>query len=59
MTTISAVELYKGAFRAKDAQAEVVRVKNLIKAFLILTLDHESARLVGEIDNKIKSNWRI
>lgn len=56
VTTISAVELYRGAFRAKDAQTEVARVKNLIEAFLVLTLDHESARLVGEFDNKIKSN---
>jgi len=54
-TIISEVELYRGAFRAKDADKEAASVKRLIAELLTLTLDHDSARLAGEIDNKIKS----
>ena len=56
VTTISVVELYRGAFRSKDPDNEAAKVKRLIDGLLTLTLDHDSARLAGEIDNKIKSN---
>lgn len=56
VTTISAVELYRGAFRSKNPGSEAARVKKLIDGLLTLTLDHDSAKMAGEIDSKIKSN---
>lgn len=51
-TTINAFELYKGAYRSNRSSDEVAKVDRLLDAFFILTLDRDSARLAGTINNK-------
>ena len=55
-TTVNVAELYKGVYRANDRQKEVDRVKRLVDTLHLLTLDGESARLVGELDAAMKSS---
>jgi tRNA(fMet)-specific endonuclease VapC len=55
-TTINAAELYKGVYRSKNASEEASKVRNTLQLLELLTLDHESARMLGELDSKIKSD---
>lgn len=55
-TTINAAELWKGAYRSKDGQKEAAKVKRLLDSLELITLDRESARMVGELDATIRSN---
>jgi tRNA(fMet)-specific endonuclease VapC len=55
-TTVNAAELWKGAYRSKDGQKEAAKVKRLLDSLELITLDRESARLVGELDAVIKSS---
>ncbi|AIF82353.1 putative nucleic acid-binding protein, contains PIN domain [Candidatus Nitrososphaera evergladensis SR1] len=49
-TTVNAAELWKGAYRSKDGQKEAAKVKRLLDLLELITLDRESARMVGELD---------
>lgn len=51
-TIINAFELYKGAFRARDAGKELGRVDSLLDALFILGLDRGSARAAGSMHDK-------
>jgi tRNA(fMet)-specific endonuclease VapC len=55
-TTINAAELWKGAYRSKEGQKETAKVKRLLDSLEMITLDRESARIVGELDSTIKSS---
>ena len=55
-TTVNVAELYKSVYRAHDRQIEIDRVKRLLDTLHLLTLDGESARLVGELDAEMKSS---
>ncbi|MEO9296212.1 MAG: type II toxin-antitoxin system VapC family toxin [Nitrososphaera sp.] len=55
-TTVNAAELWKGAYRSKDGQKEAAKVRRLLDSLELITLDRESARMVGELDAAIKSN---
>lgn len=55
-TTINAAELWKGVYRSKDKQKEIAKVKQLLDSLELITLDRESARMVGELDAATKSN---
>lgn len=54
ITTINVFELYKGAYKATQGR-ELAKVERLLNLFIILTLDRDSARLAGDINNKISS----
>jgi len=54
-TSINAVELYKGVYRVTNREREAAKVKQLMDSLDLLTLDHESARLAGELDAATKS----
>lgn len=55
-TVINAAELWKGAYRSKDKEKEISKVKWLLDSLELLTLDYESARMVGELDADAKTN---
>jgi tRNA(fMet)-specific endonuclease VapC len=55
-TMINAVELWKGVYRSAQKQKEIVKVERLLDSLELITLDRESARMVGELDAAIKSN---
>lgn len=55
-TTINAAELWKGVYRSNEKQKEIVKVKRLLDLLELITLDYESARVVGELDATIKTN---
>jgi tRNA(fMet)-specific endonuclease VapC len=55
-TTVNAAELWKGAYRSKEGQKEAAKVKRLLDSLELITLDRESARMVGELDAAIKSS---
>ena len=55
-TAVNAAELYKCAYRSTNRQKEALRVKQLLDLLGLLTLDHESARLAGELDAATKSS---
>lgn len=55
-TTVNAAELWKGVYRSKEKEKEFAKVKWLLDSLELLTLDSESARMVGELDAAIKSN---
>jgi tRNA(fMet)-specific endonuclease VapC len=55
-TVINVFELYKGVYRSKEKQKEVLKVKELIDSLELLALDHESARMAGQLDATMKSN---
>jgi tRNA(fMet)-specific endonuclease VapC len=55
-TTINAAELWRGAYRSKEGPKEAAKVKRLLDSLELITLDRESARMVGELDAAIKSN---
>ena len=54
-TTVNAFELWKGVYKARDRQKEIVKVKWLLDSLELITFDYESARLAGELDAGIKS----
>jgi tRNA(fMet)-specific endonuclease VapC len=57
VTAVTAMELYRGAYRSKNAAAEVAKVSAILETFdAILNLDHHSAKLAGEIDASLKLN---
>jgi tRNA(fMet)-specific endonuclease VapC len=53
-TTINAYELYKGAFRASNPDAELLKVDTLLDAFFILALDRDSARSAASLQDRSK-----
>lgn len=55
-TIINAFELYKGIYRAKEKQKEALKVKELLDSLELLAMDHESARLAGQLDAETKSS---
>lgn len=55
-TTVNAAELWKGVYRSKEKQREIVKVGRLLDSLELITLDYESARVVGELDAVIKTN---
>lgn len=55
-TMINAAELWKGVYRSKNKQKELSKVKWLLDSLELLTLDYESARLVGELDADLKTS---
>ncbi len=55
-TTINAAELWKGVYRSRERQRETIKVKRLLDSLELITLDNESARIVGELDALIKTN---
>lgn len=55
-TTINAAELWKGVYRSAEKQKEIAKVERLLDSLELITLDRESARMVGELDAAIKSN---
>ncbi|MDE1863576.1 MAG: type II toxin-antitoxin system VapC family toxin [Thaumarchaeota archaeon] len=54
-TTVNAAELWKGAFRAKDKENEITKVRHLLDLLELITLDLDSARLAGELDASTRS----
>jgi len=57
VTAVTAMELYRGAFRSKNAAAEVEKVAAVLDTFdAMLNLDHHSAKVAGEIDASLKLN---
>jgi tRNA(fMet)-specific endonuclease VapC len=55
-TLVNAAELWKGVYHSKDKQKEISKVKWLLDSLELLTLDYESARIVGELDANAKKN---
>lgn len=55
-TTVNAFELFKGVYRTRDKQKEIIKVKSVLDALELLPLDYESARRAGELDASIKSS---
>jgi tRNA(fMet)-specific endonuclease VapC len=55
-TTISMGEYYTGAYRSRDKEGRVSKAMEFLKAFVPLTLDHESARILGQLAAELKSN---
>lgn len=55
-TTISIGEYYTGAYRSRDIETRVAKAREFLKAFAPMTLDHESARLWGQLSAELKSN---
>ena len=56
-TTVNAAELWKDVYRSKEKQKEeFAKVKWLLDSLELITLDSESARMVGELDAAIKTS---
>lgn len=55
-TTISMGEYYTGAYRSHNKEERVAKARELLKAFIPLTADHESARLWGQLSAELRSN---
>ncbi len=55
-TTISIGEYYTGAYRSRNIEAGVAKAKELLKTFVPLTVDYESARLWGQLSVELRSN---
>jgi|SRR5581483_1017659 len=55
-TVISVAEFYFGAFRAKDNATALAEADRLFEPFDILQLDYISAKLCGQLREKLKSN---
>lgn len=57
-TTINAVEIWKGIYRAsgEKQKEEAAKVRWLLDSLELLTLDYESSRLAGELDAKMRAN---
>ena len=52
---VNAFELYKGAYRSKEKQKEMLKVRALLDSLELLALDHESSRMAGQLDAAMKS----
>lgn len=55
-TVINAIELYIGAYRSKNKEQEIAKVASMIDRLHLLTLNHKSSQLVGEINYELRSN---
>ena len=55
-TTISMGEYYTGAYRSSNKETRVAKAKEFLKAFVPMTIDHESARLWGQLSAELRSN---
>jgi predicted nucleic acid-binding protein len=54
-TVVNAFELYKGAYRSKEKQKAMLKVRALLDSLELLALDHESSRMAGQLDAAMKS----
>jgi tRNA(fMet)-specific endonuclease VapC len=55
-TTISMGEYYTGAYRSSNKEIRVAKAREFLKAFVPMTIDHESARLWGQLSAELRSN---
>ena len=55
-TAISVAEFYLGAYRARDKMAALTEADKFLEPFSTLELDFPSAKLYGQIGEKLKSN---
>lgn len=55
-TTISMGEYYTGAYRSRNKEDRILKAREFLKAFIPLTVDHESARLWGQLSAELRSN---
>lgn len=55
-TTINVAELYHGAHSSRKSDRAIGRIEKILSRFSILNLDYESAKLWGELAEKLKSN---
>lgn len=57
VTAVTAMELYRGAYRSRNAAVETAKVSAILDTFdAVLNLDHYCAKLAGEIDASLKLN---
>jgi len=50
-TTITACELYRGAYRAREREKEVAKVSNILRSINLLTLTNESCIVFGQFSS--------
>lgn len=55
-TTISIGEYYTGAYRSHNKEMRVAKAREFLKAFAPITIDHESAKLWGQLSAELRSN---
>jgi tRNA(fMet)-specific endonuclease VapC len=55
-TAITVAEFYFGAYRARDKKSALSEADRLIEPFAILYLDYVSAKLYGQLGEKLRSN---
>jgi tRNA(fMet)-specific endonuclease VapC len=55
-TTINVAELYHGAHSSRNSDRAIGRIEKILSRFSILNLDYESAKLWGELAEKLKSS---
>jgi len=51
-TIINAFEVYKGAYKSNRVSNELAKVEKLLDAFIILTLDRDSAKTAGVLNSR-------
>jgi len=57
-TPLNATELFKGAYRSKFSQENVIQVQNLLSNLKILDYDLESARQSAQIIEKMRKKGK-
>ena len=55
-TAVTVAELYHGAHISAKSERATVRIEKILSRFPVLNLDYDSAKLWGELVEKLKSN---
>jgi len=50
-TTITACELYRGAYKSRDREKEVAKVSGILRSVKLLTLTNESCMFFGQLSS--------
>ncbi len=53
-TQINVLELYKGAYSPSKSEAGLEKVKKLLDAFVILTIDEDAYEIFGELSSELR-----
>lgn len=53
-TQINVLELYKGVYSPSKSEAALEKVKKLLKAFVILTIDEDACDIFGELSAELR-----
>ncbi len=53
-TQINVLELYKGVYSPSKSETALEKVKKLLKAFVILTIDEDACEIFGELSAELR-----